>query len=199
MLTTVLQLIDSLFPPPVVIATLRGTKKDALIPLYVPQTITGCTALTNYQDPLVRAAIIANKFHNYSLATNQLATLLHLHFRDYDLSHTMFIPIPLSSARQKERGYNQVTKVVQAAKLPMIPLLTRTRHTAPQTSLPRAERFDNMRNAFHPLPIAIPKHITHFVIVDDVITTSATMHAAKAALLPALPLDATVTLLAFAH
>lgn len=199
MLTTVLQLIDSIFPPPAVIATLRGTKKDTLISSYAPQTITGCTALTNYQSPLVRAAIIANKFHNYSLATNQLATLLQYHFRDHDLTHTIFIPIPLSSTRQKERGYNQVTKVLKAAKLPMIPLLTRTRHTAPQTSLPRAERFDNMRNAFHPLPIAIPKYVTHFIIVDDVTTTSATMHAAKAALLPVLPPDATVTLLAFAH
>lgn len=199
MLTTILKLTDILFPPPEVIAALRGTKKDSLHAAYRPQTITGCIVLSSYHEPLVRAAIIANKFHNYTLAASQLASLLQHHIGDYDNARTIFIPIPLSSAREKSRGYNQVTKVLKVAKLPTLPLLTRTRHTAPQTSLPRAERFDNVRDAFRPLPITISPHINHFIIVDDVVTTSATMHAAKAALLPILPPGATITLLALAH
>jgi predicted amidophosphoribosyltransferase len=54
--------------------------------------------------------------------------------------------------------------------------ITRTKHTSTQTKQSRAERWDNMENAF---TIKDPSSITgkHLLLIDDVITTGATIEA----------------------
>ena len=95
------------------------------------------------------------------------------------------VPVPLGSARRKERGFNQAEEVVRrAGEACGIQIdtesLVRTRETASQVSLPKAEREKNMRGAFsaaHPLD---PLHT--YILVDDVATTGATLQAAIDAL-----------------
>ncbi len=99
------------------------------------------------------------------------------------------VPMPLSRARQRERGYNQAAEIARfAAKHWRRPLaltaLVRVRATAPQARLDAAGRRRNVAGAF-----AVPRrHIVHrrdVVLIDDVLTTGSTAAAAASALLAA--------------
>jgi ComF family protein len=89
----------------------------------------------------------------------------------------VLLPVPLSTARVRERGYNQsmeIARVVaRAAGLPLRPsLCERNRDTAAQIELPPADRVRNVRGAFHcPRPI----EGLAVAVVDDVMTTGATL------------------------
>jgi ComF family protein len=101
------------------------------------------------------------------------------------------VPIPLSTPRLRERGFNQALEIakhllgdgaVARAKL-HAHMLLRTRDTAPQVGLPRAERLRNMRQAFAVEPMAASQlQNASVVLVDDVTTTTATLNAAALAL-----------------
>jgi ComF family protein len=93
------------------------------------------------------------------------------------------IPIPLSAARQAERGYNQAERLAFAVAartgLPLrTDVLRRTRHTPTQTALPPDARRANVAGAF----TADAARGIRVVLVDDVFTTGATLLAAAEAL-----------------
>jgi ComF family protein len=96
------------------------------------------------------------------------------------------VPLPLSRARQVERGFNQSIEVARVvARRTGVPLarhLARTAHAPPQASLPWRERARNVRGAF-----ACAGNVAglHVAVLDDVMTTGATLDAAAAALLAA--------------
>lgn len=101
------------------------------------------------------------------------------------------VPIALSNQRLRERGFNQALEIAKhvlgtgaAARAKLRPhVLLRTRDTAPQVGLPRAERLRNMRHAFAVEPLLSGKvQGASLVLVDDVTTTTATLCAAALAL-----------------
>jgi predicted amidophosphoribosyltransferase len=90
--------------------------------------------------------------------------------------------VPLQRRKLRERGYNVPGLILRSfASALALPidwhLLTRVRDTAVQASLPRVDRFENMRGAFQ-----VSEHSYSSVLVlDDVVTTGATLRAAMGA------------------
>jgi predicted amidophosphoribosyltransferase len=201
-------ILDAVFPPTVHELCLRQYAPAAFSQLYRPTIIGTHTALSQYEHRSVQAAVAACKFENNHYAAKLLSTLLatwlSLHTRT---GTTLIIPLPLSSARKKERGFNQVERVL--TYLPVnqnhciaTRFLARTHDTTRQTSLNRIERQQNMQGAFAATSAALNNswdHITRVIICDDVLTTGATLTAARVALAPHLPRHIELVTLAWAH
>jgi ComF family protein len=98
------------------------------------------------------------------------------------------VPVPLSSKRLRERGYNQSVELANALsqywKLPVwSDVVERSRHTETQTRLTPGERLRNVSGAFRaPSSARNLLRGAHLVVVDDVVTTAATLNACAAAL-----------------
>jgi ComF family protein len=90
------------------------------------------------------------------------------------------VPVPLSAARWRERGYNQAwelaRRVARALDLPADPdAVERIVATPSQAGLSRQERLHNLRGAFLVSPAARARLAgAHVALVDDVMTTGAT-------------------------
>jgi ComF family protein len=98
------------------------------------------------------------------------------------------VPVPLSARRKRERGYNQSERLAASLgahwSLPVLDdVLVRARHTQTQTRLTPGERLRNVSGAFRPASSARSALAgAHVVVVDDVVTTAATLNACAAAL-----------------
>lgn len=97
------------------------------------------------------------------------------------------VPVPLSRTRARERGYNQSLLMAEALaqhwRLPVYnQLLFRTAQTRAQAQLTAEERLHNVASAFRVAGLPPGLEGSHLVLVDDVITTSATLNACAAAL-----------------
>ena len=105
----------------------------------------------------------------------------------------LIIPVPLHPDRLHKRGYNQsecfAQGLSQALKVPMDKeILQRKIHTSTQTTKSRKARWKNLAEAFFVPPDLHERlHNQSVLLVDDVITTGATMAASAQALLPATP------------
>lgn len=93
---------------------------------------------------------------------------------------SVFIPIPLSSQKLRQRGYNQslllAKGLAQKFNIPVSDSLLRVKHTKPQFGLSKGDRKENMQDAF-----AFKKDApiyTTAIIIDDVLTTGATLSEA---------------------
>ena len=193
--------VDCIFPPKDTTLRVRSLTSYDIKHLYTFAQINDTDTLSTYTHKNTRALIHEAKFRKNKKAFALLNTLLEIYLKQTTHQIDMIIPIPLSRARMRARGYNQVYEILRAGNIPMhIPIeqnvLTRVRDTRPQTELPRSERLRNMHDAFgvvHSEKI-IDKHI---LLLDDVVTTGTTLKTAKATLLPYHP--ASVTCLALAH
>lgn len=100
---------------------------------------------------------------------------------DSNVKYDIIIPVPLHRTKQRERGYNQsdyiCTGINEILKIEVIKnLLKRSRYTKTQTKLNREERKENVTNAFEPNKRHFDKiHEKNIILVDDVITTGATI------------------------
>lgn len=195
---------DFLFPPRPDEAVLRNISIDMFLahsaPQLVPSTRPETVVLLPLSEVSVRAAIHEAKYHGSHRAFEFLAAVLAQYLRDGDeTSKPIIVPIPLSRGRRKERGFNQVEEVVKRALEGLdievdTTLLVRTRETASQVSLPRHIREENMRNAFKTTRSIDSSRA--YIVLDDVLTTGATLQAAIDALKAG---SAQVTPLALAH
>jgi ComF family protein len=100
----------------------------------------------------------------------------------------LLCPVPLAAQRLAERGYNQALEVARVLarllKLPLAPaLLLRWRETGSQAQLTAEERQHNVRGAFAIAPDdGKALNGLHIGVVDDVMTTGATLHELAALL-----------------
>ena len=90
----------------------------------------------------------------------------------------MMVPVPLHSARQRERGFNQASLlanlVSKNTSIPCRSLLKRIRYTTTQTALDRSERMENLHNAFRLRKNADVRGLS-VLLIDDVLTTGSTL------------------------
>ena len=93
----------------------------------------------------------------------------------------VLIPITLSSERLSERGFNQslvLSHQLSREKTHLSSLL-RMRNTLAQSSLPRQQRLTNLKGAFAVAPFMAAKlRGQRILLVDDVMTSGATLNAA---------------------
>lgn len=146
--------------------------------------LLGMTAF-RYEGPL-RRSLAALKYAGASrvaahLASNSLPALRRL----VGISgQAILVPVPVHAERRRIRGYNQAELIAAGlatgVALPTTPLLERTRETTKQHRLDRAARLANLRDAFQPM--ARLAHGTAAIVVDDIVTTTATMEACASAL-----------------
>lgn len=204
-----MRLLDIIFPPREDELALRGVTPDTfsakLSPQLVPATRPATIALLPFNDPVVRSAIHEAKYHGSVHAFSLLAAILADFLPDYLVdtyhvgrrtSYMSLVPVPLGKVRQRERGYNQVEEVARRAltqlAMPGIrldtALITRVRETPTQISLARTAREANMRGAFGAARAPDPAHL--YIVLDDVLTTGATLEACIDALVAAgIPRD----------
>ena len=164
------------------------------LPLPAPALACGrCLRRTSPLDAIHAAFVYARpldrllprfKFHGDLAAGRLLAQLMADTCASLARPDTV-IPVPLHRARLRHRGYDQALELAKAlARALNLPLqgdaLRRLRPTAPQSELSALARRRNVRDAFVVRDAtALPAHV---VLVDDVMTTGATLHAAAKAL-----------------
>jgi ComF family protein len=139
-----------------------------------------------YEGPM-RRALAALKYTGASALAPILATLAEPAMgRVLAIAgDSCFVPVPVHRERRRERGYNQAEAIARAlgsrAGAPTLDVLERVRPTTKQHRLDRAARLANMRDAFA-VRAAVRELPPTVVIVDDIITTSATLEACASVL-----------------
>jgi ComF family protein len=112
------------------------------------------------------------------------------------------IPLPLFPSKEKKRGFNQATLLCEGiASVLNIPVkkneIIRSTHTETQTKKGRVERWQNMEDRFQ-LPNNASLEGMHVLLVDDVVTTGATLEACGRELLKTTGLRLSIATLCFA-
>jgi ComF family protein len=154
-----------------------------------PPLIRRCVAAVDYGYPW-DALIARFKFRGEPGWATVLAEPMLERALAHDLlpANVLLMPIPVTSSRLAERGYNQaweLTKVLQrrTGRAALADALVRVIHAPDQHQLSQAQRLNNLRGAF----AAHPQHMSRLagarvMLVDDVRTTGATLNSAALAL-----------------
>ncbi len=197
-----IHILDLIFPEDCISC---GKKGSALCHLCVqkirasPDTASSdIFALFDYRDPIIKKAIWNIKYYRRSHLGKILGTLLYEGFTEelsdiapYARDGVIWVmPIPLSTRRQKERGYNQAEKIAQgfchSESATMLHLknniLIKTLDTPAQAHITnRQRRLANIRNAF---TVHSNQNLSGrtIILIDDVTTTGGTFNEAMSSL-----------------
>ncbi len=151
-------------------------------------------------DGPMRELVHALKYQGRRLLAEPLGTLLLAAGRDVLASADAVVPVPLHPIRSMRRGFNQADDLARQLKLPVWRVLRRRRHGPSQTSLPASERRRNLETHFGLSLRAMAAsraarsgrsrvHGSKLVLIDDVMTTGATLEACARVLMDAGAVD----------
>lgn len=140
-----------------------------------------------YKDGL-RALVLKFKYSDRMFLAADLAAGMVKTFKDNDFYHDadIIIPVPLNIFRRIRRGYNQAALLAfEISRHTLKPVsekvLIRKKITKPQFKLSKKERFDNIKDSFAVKKGAAVKN-KNVLLIDDIVTTSATVSACANAL-----------------
>ncbi|MBU8932438.1 MAG: ComF family protein [candidate division Zixibacteria bacterium] len=147
-------------------------------------------AYGNYHQTPLRDIIIQFKFRDVLPPVETLVSALAKAFAPQlkELSADCLVPIPLHPYREHKRGYNQA-RIIAESLAPLIELtvdehlIQRTKRRRPQSKLAVAKREKNIQGVFS-VP-EIPTTKLRIILVDDVVTSGATVTEAKKILVAA--------------
>ena len=198
-------LLDVLLPPAcagcgsagaLLCATCAGSFRPASLPaarfvsadpaIAIGQDLCLALAAFTFEGP-IRTALARLKYEGASqlarpLSEAAIPTLTVL----LEITGAMpLVPVPVHRERLRERGYNQAELIARAlgsmAGAPVLDLLERVRPTTKQHRLDRAARLANLRAAFATRSDRRPAPVT-VILVDDIVTTTATVEACASVL-----------------
>jgi ComF family protein len=151
-----------------------------------PPPLDACYAAVSYHYPW-SALIGQYKFNGQAGWARAFATLMRsTPWVEPALEQAhLVLPMPLSAQRLAERGFNQALLLARALspRKTESDLLLRVRHTPTQTALGREQRATNVKGAFAMQPLrAGDVRGKRLVLVDDVMTSGASLFSAAATL-----------------
>jgi ComF family protein len=146
------------------------------------QTLHFDAAVAGYRARgVVRRLIHEFKYHQRIYLRHVIGDWLVAALEDPRLNPERFdviIPVPLHSAKRRERGFNQAELLARSLSarsgLPVQFAMERVRFTQTQTAFDRAERMENLHNAFR-LRRGRDVRGLRVLLVDDVLTTGSTL------------------------
>jgi len=166
-----------------------NSKNEAVKKFYGKIDIEHASALLYFNKKGIVQELIHNlKYRGYE----EIGTVLgnwyveDLKELNLDKPFDIVIPVPLHKRKLKERGYNQVTTfgkaLAEGLKIEFNDsILYRKRYSKTQSKKNLLGRSDNIENLFDVISVEENQH-KHFLIVDDVLTTGATLEACSRAL-----------------
>jgi len=154
--------------------------------LLAPRPLDACVAAVGYEYPWSRL-LVEFKFHARPGWADSFATLLRsAPWVEPALERAnLVLPMPLSIRRLRERGFNQALELARHLSPTKLraDILLRIRDTPAQTTLGRAQRLRNVHHAFAVEPRYAPLLVgARVVLVDDVMTSGASMFSAASIL-----------------
>lgn len=163
-----------------------GTPQPCPSCLRTPPPLDACLAGLHYAYPW-SGLIIQFKFHSQPGWARHLAALLRsVPWVEPALEQAdLVLPMPLSAERLRMRGFNQSLELARHLAPDKLAraLLLRIRDNPPQSTLDRQARLRNVRGAFAVEPLGIGQlRNARVVLVDDVMTSGASMFSAAAVL-----------------
>jgi ComF family protein len=130
---------------------------------------------------MVRKLVHEFKYGRHRHLRHPLAAWLAEAMNDPRLAGRRFdliVAVPLHPARQRERGFNQAELLAELlgtrTAIPLRPTLERIRYTKTQTAYDRAERMENLHDAFRLRKNADVRGL-RVLLIDDVLTTGSTL------------------------
>lgn len=167
----------------------------ATIPLHITKKWTvPVIAVTAYRQPLKR--LILAKGWSERIASYQLGQVIWERTPLHNLNVDYFVPIPLHWRRFAWRGYNQADEIAhylaQKSGKKVASILKRFKHTKFQSGCSGQERLENVKDVFR-LCVRNQDHFTgkHIILVDDLMTTGATLKAGARELIKLKPASIT--------
>ncbi len=168
----------------------RSYRDNAVARLFQGRvTIENATAYFHYQKgSRYRKLIHDLKYKGRKDIGRELGRIMGLELLDSPYAGVnLILPVPLHPARLRQRGYNQCDSIAEGLSRSLgIPhcdnLLVRSRQSGPQTGKSRYQRRENAEPGFG---VKMPPGLEnmHILLVDDVVTTGATLGACATAVL----------------